>query len=203
MKKIVFVGGHHGAGKSSVCARLVERNGFMLARQRHLVIDVGQSKGLQDWERIGPRHEDLVPDAVALLSRRLLASSSTVALVDCHFAIRSEKALRRGARIATESYIHDLDPVLVCALASRFATRFVLIETSTEITETRLRARLTQWDHKDYAIGEIMVQQEVERVFLSRLLTRAEFSFTDVSCVRNDGSLEKTVLDVERVCLGD
>lgn len=140
LKTVVFLGGVHGSGKTTLCSHLQSWHP-LVAKQRYALWDVASKEGWSTWPDVARRHHDLITVAAEGLSERFVVHPSDLLLIDCHYAIRSDKALRHlGCDIATE-HVADLDPRFVEELARRFRIIFILLDCSEVVARERLRNR--------------------------------------------------------------
>ena len=141
LKQVVFIGGIHGAGKTSCCKKLSQEFAHDVAKQRHAVIALGKTMGLDSWEEIGCKHDKLILPAAELVTNNFLKSRSDVLLVDCHYAISAKKALRLNGKEVDSPFIPDLDYTFVAKMAENFRIRFIILRVEPIIGYKRIRRR--------------------------------------------------------------
>lgn len=141
LKQVVFIGGIHGAGKTTCCKRLSQNFSYDVVKQRHAVIVVGRTRGLDSWEEIGSKHDNLILPAAELVTTNFLKSQSDVLLVDCHYAISARKALRLNGKDINSPFIPDLDYTFVAKIAENFRIRFIILRVKPIIGYKRTRMR--------------------------------------------------------------
>lgn len=199
-KIVVFVGGAHASGKTFLCRYLADKYGWMVCKQRHILIEIGVSMGLS-WEQIAPDYGKYIGEIGEIMATRFRESVSPVLLIDCHYAIRSGKALRLRDKKIDEEYIHDLDLNLIAVLGQQFSTRFVLVTVEPLAAVVRFEDRpenLLDCDHTFY--GSIK-QSEAERKFFSRALTHFRVPLDFVFFVNNSDESCHATKKLETFCL--
>lgn len=133
---VVFIGGAHGSGKSTVCSLLADGYDCHIAKQRHALIEVGAARGLM-WPVVAAHHHTLITEAGLLVREQFFASRKRALLIDCHYAIRTGKALRPLPAQAS-GYIPDLDEFFVRTLSPLGSLLFVLLYIDSEVACQRL-----------------------------------------------------------------
>lgn len=170
-KGVVFIGGAHAVGKTFLCRRLAYKHSWMVSKQRHVLIEIGISLGLS-WEQIALEHDKYIREVGKIIVKRFRESTSPVLLIDCHYAIRAEKALRLNGRKADEEYIHDLDLDLVYILKHQFNTMFVLVTVEPLAAASRFRDRSENFADIDHTFYGSIKQSEAEKEFFYRIINR-------------------------------
>lgn len=193
-KQVVFIGGLHGAGKTSLIAELSHKYGYVSEKQRRVVIEVGRSYGFQTWEEIGPKHNQFIFTAAQRAAQKLLGSKASVMLIDCHYAIRSAKALRVSGRAVASPYIHDLDPIFVLRMSLDFGLKFVLLLAEPEQIIGRFENRPDDLLDYDNTLPGLQEQEVQEEKLLLRLKKIFRIPPRDVlSLVNNDSQFQTSV----------
>ena len=201
-KTAVFVGGAHAVGKTFLCQQLVDKHGWMFSKQRHVLIEIGFAMGLL-WEEVALDHDKLIGEVSKTITERFKRCRSSVLLIDCHYAIRTKKALRLNGRKVDEEYIHDLDLCLVAALRQQFRTKFVLVVSEPSIVMARLKCRPSEFLDQDHTLKGHFEQSKAEREFLLRILEYFQVPYKSVLFVNNSHGVCDTLYEVESFCLSD
>jgi adenylate kinase len=142
MPKVVFVGGVHGVGKSSMCAHAAERVGAT-----HLTASTLISEAKQDAIAAAGKRAADVPGNQELLLKRFAERTSTVSgvvLLDGHYTILNAhgEAVRLGA---------DL-------FAALGVSTFLCIRGDAEA----IRARLADRDGHGPSADDVSLHQQIE-----------------------------------------
>ncbi len=171
IKQVIFIGGIQGSGKTSLCARLKFDIGCQVTKQRKSLIEVGQKYNL-GWDDIGVRHDEFIEEAADLISFNFLKNlSNQTLLIDCHYAIRAEKALRLSGKIINEAYIQDIDQRLIEKLAQNLKLRFVLVDIHPQLAIQRFTNRPFELLDYDNTLEGLEKQRYFENVYFNRIVS--------------------------------
>ncbi|MBU0612938.1 ATP-binding protein [Patescibacteria group bacterium] len=174
-KQIVFVGGIHGAGKSTNCHALSVQHGWRVVKQRRQLISVGAEHGIL-WPEVASRHDELIPHVADRLLDMLRQSAEAVLLVDCHYAIPTSAALR--TRHCTGCYMPNLDWNLVERVKQEHWCRFVLLKVDPAIALARIMAR-PEATHYVNTLRHFVEEAVAENEVFQRLLAHFSVQFSD------------------------
>lgn len=167
-KKVVFIGGAHGSGKTTICSLLKNFYNIPVIKQRRLLMEVGLDRGL-NWPEVAKYHFDLITEAAQKALDFFLYHDCV--LVDCHYAIRRDKALRPMDQNIWEGYIHDLDPLFVECLTGVAKPVFVLIAVSPEVAATRLSLSREAKEY-EYSVQGNALQARAEQFFFLNMVRK-------------------------------
>jgi cytidylate kinase len=199
LKQVVFIGGPSGSGKSTICRALADLHGYLVAKQRHILISLGERKGLWGWENVGPQFDDLIGEATEELAVAFRSHHSQTLLFDSHYALRTEKALRlRGKTFPGQSHIVDLDYRLVECLAREHRVRFVLLLADFNTLLARVQGRppeLLDYDHTPEGLAK---QVEVETENFCRIVRDFGISHADLAVILNNADLPTLVARIRK-----
>ncbi len=170
-KQIVFIGGIHGAGKSTVCRCLTERYGWPTVKQRRILIAIGAEEGLA-WPEVGTQYDQFILPVAERMLEILKESTTDVLLVDCHYAIAASVAVRATTPQLPE-FITNLDWRLVERVMQEYRCRFVLLEIDPVTAVSRLEHR-TPAEHYHNSVDHFSREAVAERDIFRRLI--AHFS---------------------------
>ncbi|MEI7690331.1 MAG: AAA family ATPase [bacterium] len=189
-KKVLIVGGIHGVGKSTLCAELARKDNALIIRQRHVLIEIGKELGL-DWEEIGPLHSKFIAKVADIITCRISDDDCRLAAIDCHYAIRTGKALRAKHVEVLEPYIPDLDPIVLSRAAEVHDVRMLLLKASPEICAERIKVGSP--DHRDFdlLLDGLRLMEVAEALFFERLLSQHASVIGGALILQNDASLQE------------
>ena len=152
----MYIGGVHGSGKTTVCSLLSD----VTFKQRRQLILAGQKDGLQ-WPEVAKFHDKYIKPAGDLVPKE------GCLIVDCHYAIRAEKAVRPHYADG-DAYIADLDFRFVQAVG--VTPIFVLLTVSPEVAVNRLMLR-GGFTEQEYTPEGNISQAKAEEVFWAKLVS--------------------------------
>ena len=179
IKQVVFIGGIHGVGKSTICASLKEKFGWVVVKQRKLLIEVGQAMGL-GWPEVADYHDILINQVADRLIDALQLGNRQVLLVDCHYAIPSSVALRsHGSRA---KFIPNLDWRLVKRVKQEFQSKFVLLEVDPKMALNRIELR-TEATHYENTLEYFQAEAVAEKDIFLQLISQFNVSPCDFLCL--------------------
>lgn len=199
-KQVIFIGGIQGSGKTSLCARLKSDIGCQVTKQRKSLIEVGRKYNL-GWDDIGVRHDEYIEEASDLITFNFLKNrSNQTLLIDCHYAIRAEKALRLNRKIINEAYIQDIDQRLIEKLAQNFRIRFALIDIDPRLALQRFANRPAELLGYDNTPEGLEKQRYFENVFFNRIILDCNIKDTEKLYLQNI-DFEESVLALNKFIL--
>lgn len=173
IKQVVFLGGIHGSGKTTICASLQDPLPALVIKQRHELISLGIEKCGLGWPEVPTKHQELIPIIADNLISRLQSIKERVLLVDCHYAIRKTKALRLKSGAAFVDYgtpfIHDLDPILALILKKHFQIKLALLCVDAEEATNRISGRPEEVRDFDTTVVGLKELVFYEKYFFDRL----------------------------------
>lgn len=197
-KQVVFIGGVQGAGKTSLCEALKREHSCHSVKQRQALIKTGQKYGLK-WEEVAALHDEFITEAAESVAREFLDdSNSEILLVDCHYAIRANKALRLKEKIAASSYIQDIDDRFINRLGLDFRIRFVLIDVLPSIAVTRFGERPIEFLDYDNTLEGLHLQRQAEQEKYTNIAKRLKVSDQDLLRISNNCEFENMVNGVNQ-----
>lgn len=170
-KTAVFIGGIHGSGKTTMCSHM-QFLCPLVAKQRHVLWGVAQERGCITWPEAARYHDELIEVAADRLSAQFAVHPSNMLLVDCHYAIRTDKALRHQGRDLPTEHVADLDHRFVSRLAQHFSIAFVLLDCPVAVAAGRLQIRppeLLDFSSTSQGLQKLVI---AERELFLRMLVR-------------------------------
>ncbi|MBU0530984.1 MAG: AAA family ATPase [Candidatus Uhrbacteria bacterium] len=179
LPKVVFVGGVHGAGKTTICNLLAKKNDWPVTKQRRLLIQAGSQDGYT-WPEVAQHHDQYMLPTAVLAEKALTSSQTGVLLVDCHYAIRSLKALR--PHTPEGNFIADLDQRFVAHLARNHLLFFILLEVAPLLAVKRFKSRPSHFLDHDNTHPGILEKSQAEAIFLAKLVDH--FNISDKQVLR-------------------
>lgn len=192
-KQVVFIGGIHGVGKSTICHEAHLATSAIIVKQRHLVKEVAIKLGAITWEDAGLVHNLVIKDAASLVIERVKAKKSSLVLVDCHYSIRQAKALRISSSPGFKGYIPDLDEKFVSVLRKYFELKFILVQTAPEIAFARIVNRPIEIRDVDCSL-ELMVKSErIEQIYFIQMVQNFQIDQKNFVILNNNGDLSQTL----------
>ena len=194
-QQVIFIGGIHGAGKSSICHENSFSNQSLILKQRYLLREVAEECGLYSWEEIGKAHYSLIEEAAYRAVAKIREYS--LALFDCHYAIRTNKALRLVGRATRNKYIADLDDKLVAVIGMSLKIRFILVQTLPELAAKRIASRSLEIPDNDNSLKYLVRAERVEKKFFLEKIYNHQVDQKDYLIINNNGSRAESCLDLE------
>lgn len=183
--QVLFIGGIHGAGKTTICSELMKIFSCRCVKQRHLLMDIGKEMGLV-WENIAERHDEFIEEA----ANRAVNGEQGILLVDCHYAIRSTKALRLKHKPVAEKFIPDLDDKFVAILERKMKARLILVQVDPQNAVSRFSQRpleLLDFDNTFEGLSELM---PAEMEMFKRKTKKFGIKAEDQTIIDNNGCFE-------------
>jgi adenylate kinase len=169
----IFIGGIHGAGKSTFCFYLERMLNCLTLYQRHLIIEVGMEvENLKTWDEIGPMHDRFIEMAAEKALQKQQDSHKQILLFDCHYAIRLEKALRARGKNISDQFIPDLDDKFVSILGNRLDLNFIFVDVCPSIACQRLKDRPLETLDKDTTLDGLSELVSFEKAFFNEKVHR-------------------------------
>jgi len=196
-KSVIFVGGVHGVGKSTICSHFAMKFRWPVFRQRQALLQLGKEIGLE-WPEVGTKHFDLIETVAERLSGAIMRFESPVALFDCHYAIRSARAVRLNGRPTVGPYVHDLDPTLVQRLSNDHRAFFLLLSADPRVCELRLEDRHPEGVEEDHTLEALRSLADAEECCLQRLVVR-NVGLSRTARAINNSNLDSFYSDVEYI----
>ena len=193
-KTVLIVGGIHQVGKSTLCKYLAERRGALVLRQRHFLVECGKEMDLE-WEEVGRLHYELIEQVAARIQERILSASNNLAVIDCHYAIRTSKALRANGLDIRSPYIPDLDPIVVRDLLSVSQVYTMMISTAPEVCVARLGERGLGED--EFTIEGMKTEAVAEADFFGSLVCHFSEELMGAAVIQNERRLSDLYKEVD------
>lgn len=160
---IVVIGGASGTGKTAVCAELAANIPAMVVKQKAALTAAGAGMSM-GWPDVAKYHDQLIEDAAERVLVQLRQSGKQYLLIDCHYAIRVERALR-PTRMETGRYMQDIDSRFIRCLGMQASKLFLLLETRPQVSVARIRAREGTTPVDDDALQRIAEDKAAEVEF--------------------------------------
>ena len=188
--QVIFVGGIHGAGKTTLCLGSSRFFECKCIRQIHLVADLGKNGGFS-WEQSIERHDELIELAAGMVVSGMMRSHEELLIADCHYAIRTSRALRvKNRPPISDPYIPDLDKRFVSILSDYMVPRFILIDVKPEVAVARIERRSIVIPSPETTIEGLSELKPVEEEMFRDMLSVFECKDTDCLIIENNASLE-------------
>ena len=175
---IVVIGGASGTGKTALCADLAASIPAMIVKQKAALIAAGAGVGL-GWPDVAEYHDQLIEEAAKNVLVQLGQSGKQYLLIDCHYAIRVERALR-PTRVETDLYIQDIDSRFIRCLGMQASKLFLLLETHPQVSVRRIRAREGAIPLDDDVIRIIAEDKAAEFAFWERVVSTERLLAADL-----------------------
>lgn len=201
LKQVIFIGGIHGAGKTSICHYFCRTMNCVTIKQHRALIDVGKANGLHTWKQIGVRHDDFINQAADLVIRNFMNGSSNTLLVDCHYAIRTSKALRVSGKKTPKTYIPDLDYRFVQKLGQRFRIRFVLLLVKPMTAFKRIADRPPEILDYDSTLGGLIKIRRIETLYFNRIVKHFNVNGRDALLIDANKNFETVIPKLKKFIL--
>lgn len=189
--QVIFIGGIHGAGKSSLCQEMAMGSMAMISKQRYLIRKIAEERGLSTWEEIGRQHDSLIEEATRRAVSSIKKNENELVLFDCHYAIRTDKAFRVQNKRINEVYIPDLDKRLVSIMSHNFKIRFALLTTSPLIAAQRISARPDEIKDVDSSLEFLVKSEKVEKYYFLEMLNNFKITNHDFITINNDKDFDE------------
>lgn len=191
-KKVVFIGGIHGAGKTSLCERLEKEIQCRRVKQRNVLIQVGNKYGL-DWPDIGLCHDQFIDEVAEKIAKDFGQGSAKLLLIDCHYAIRADMALRARNKNVQDIYIYNIDLRVVKRMTNDFLTQFVLLLVDPVIALGRLEKRPIEPGHYENNIESLAEEQQAETELFYKIINDLGIPEADVLVLTNNDDFESAL----------
>lgn len=190
-KTICFLGGIHGAGKTTLCTTLLNRYGWVFTKQKYLITDITRGLGVNGWEDSAKFFNSSIELAGQLMISLIEKSQSDYALVDCHYAIRASKALRHTLDTGYSDYIADLDSRFIRVIArSGIGMKFVLLDVNTSLALQRVEDRPKEFLGYENTLVGINFQRIAEQRYLAELISEFKVDDKNVLNLKNNTNPE-------------
>ena len=184
--QVIFVGGIHGAGKSSLCQSIALGPEAIISKQRYLIREIAEKTGLITWEEIGLQHDLLIEEAAKRAVISIKKNEKELVLFDCHYSIRTDKAFRAKNKKINEVYIPDLDERLVSIMNQNFKIRFVLLETPPLVAAQRISTRPDDIKDIDSSLEFLIESEKFEKNYFLKMVNNFKITNCDFAIINND-----------------
>jgi hypothetical protein len=120
MKKVIFIGGVNGCGKTNLTEELSARFGCLIGKQKRAMIAAATERGMP-WEKIPDHYEELIGPTADRLVSTFSENKATIMFIDCHYAFK----LKRALKMNIDKVIQETDEPYIQAIDDRVIDRLV------------------------------------------------------------------------------